>query len=76
MTLEETALECGAGSQSRGPCHRVPSLLLLGHMELLQQHLWGSAKEPCTAGKGSVSHFAGGALTVTRGGKKERCQAL
>lgn len=32
------------------------SLLLLGHVKLPQQRLWGSAKEPFTAGKGvSVS---------------------
>lgn len=46
------------------------SLLLLGHVKLLQQHSQGSAKESFTAGKASVSQFAGDALTVT--GEKRR----
>lgn len=53
------------------------SLLLLGHVKLLQQHLWGSAREPFTAGKVSVSQFAGDALTVTGvGEERKKSQAL
>jgi len=45
---------------------------VLGHVKLLQQHSRGSAKEPFTAGKVSVSQFAGDALTVTRGEKEQQ----
>lgn len=45
---------------------------LLGSAKESQQHLQGSAKELVTAGKVSVSQFAGDALTVSRGKKAKK----
>lgn len=45
---------------------------LLGSAEESQQRLQGSAKELVTAGKVSVSQFAGDALTVSRGKKAKK----